>query len=134
MKSLTLCLGIVVFASCSTSCSSGPGSCTGDLSEVGQDCPRTFDGTEANLPACRNQMGGLSDSVWSCQDLIALSLIEGFTGGIICYYDATSHELVGATWGSDISMYCDGSSLTLNAGRTNQMCLENAPLLTRSCP
>lgn len=111
------------------------GKCIGDLATVGAGCPAMFDGTEANLPACR----GISDisarqrqSVWHCQNLIILSDSDGFVVGI-CYYDATSHALVGAQRGTDTPGFCGQTSLLIEAGRTNQMCLENAPTTERPC-
>ena len=77
------------------------GECVGDLATVGQGCAPMFDGTAANLPACRfdpsNTRG--RQQAWLCQDLIALLESDGFVGGI-CYYDATSHALVGAYRGA----------------------------------
>ena len=111
----------------------GSGKCVGDLATVGELCPPMFDGTEANLPVCRGHSNtGARQTVWRCQDLIIL--LDSFgLGGDICYYDATSHVLVGAEQGSDISVYCGQTSLTIEAGRTNPMCLENAPTFQRPC-
>ena len=110
------------------------GNCVGDLATVGQGCASMFDGTAANLPACRFDPGNTRgrQQVWLCQDLIALLESDGFVGGI-CYYDATSHALVGASQGSDIGTFCGQTSLTIEAGRTNVMCLENAPTTDRLC-
>ena len=108
--------------------------CIGDLATVGQGCAPMFDGTAATLPACRfdpsNTRG--RQQVWHCQDLIALLESDGFVGSI-CYYDATSHALVGASRGSDTGALCGQTSLTIEAGRTNVMCLENAPTTDRLC-
>ena len=109
------------------------GKCVGDLATVGASCAPMFDGTEANLPACRGfSSTGAQQSVWHCQDLIILMDSFGL-GGDICYYDATSHALVGAEQGSDIGVFCGQTSLTIEAGRTNPMCRENAPTTQRPC-
>lgn len=110
------------------------GKCVGDLATIGEGCPPTFDGSEANLPACDTRFINewAQQSVWHCQDLIIFQESNGFGGGV-CYYDATSHALVGAEWGSDIGVYCGQTSLTIEAGRTNSMCRENAPTTQRLC-
>ena len=109
------------------------GKCVGDLATVGLSCPPTFDGTEANLPECRGFSGtGAQQVVWHCQDLIILADSFGL-GGDICYYDATSHGLVGAEQFTDTPDYCGQTSFKIEAGRTNTMCRENAPTLQRPC-
>jgi hypothetical protein len=119
-----------------SACSGGGagGKCVGDFATVSEGCAPMFDGTAANLPPCQfgpDDTRG-RQTVWHCQDLIALLESDGFVGGI-CYYDATSHALVGASQGSDIGVFCGQTSLTIEAGRTNPMCLENAPTTDRSC-
>jgi hypothetical protein len=106
------------------------GKCVGDLATAGAGCPSMFDGTEANLPTCVAWTP--NRTVWQCQDLYVLQLGHGL-GGSVCYYDTTSHALVGAEEHSDIGVYCNQTSLSIEAGRTNGMCRENAPLFTRSC-
>ena len=106
------------------------GTCVGELASVGAACPATFDGTRANLPVCRTSLE--QQTVWQCQDLLMLLLSFGLSGDV-CFYDAASHVLVGALQGTDIDTYCNQTSLTIEAGRTNSMCRENAPLFTRSC-
>ncbi len=78
-----------------------------------------FDGTAANLPACRFHPSNTSgrQQVWHCQDLIAFLESDGFVGRI-CYYDATSHALVGALQGTDTPTFCGQTTLTIAAGRT----------------
>jgi hypothetical protein len=109
------------------------GKCVGDLATVGEGCAPMFDGADANLPQCgvASSMGG-QQTVWRCQDLIALMDSTGYVA-TTCYYDATSHALVGAEQGSDIGVYCGQTSLTIEAGRTDSMCRENAPTLQRPC-
>jgi hypothetical protein len=109
------------------------GKCVGELATVGEWCPSTFDGTEASLPECRGfSRTGAQQAVWHCQDLILLVDSYGL-GGDICYYDATSHVLVGAEQVSDYPAYCGQKSNSIEAGRTNPMCRENAPTTQRSC-
>jgi hypothetical protein len=108
------------------------GLCVGDLATVGQGCAPTFDGTEANLPACRRAGTFAQQTVWHCQDLIILMDSSGYTAST-CYYDAASHALVGAEEGSDVGVFCGQTSLMIRAGRTNSMCRENAPTTMRSC-
>jgi hypothetical protein len=107
------------------------GKCLGELATLGQECPATFDGTEASLPACTHPGFG-NVSVWACQDLFILMQSDGY-GGAVCYYDTTSHALVGAEWHSDIGVYCNQTSLSIEAGRTNPMCRENAPTIVKHC-
>ena len=57
---------------------------------------------------------------------------HGF-GATVCYYDATSHALVGAEQATDANVYCGLTSFTMEAGRTNPMCRENAPTIDRDC-
>jgi len=129
----------VVLASCSEGALQpdggglGPdsGRCVGDFATLSATCPPTFDGSEADLPACDSR-ASLEQLVWRCQDLIALMASSGFAASI-CYYDATSHALVGAENGSDFPAYCGQTSTAIEAGRTNPMCRENAPTLQRSC-
>jgi hypothetical protein len=106
------------------------GTCVGDFAAVSQGCAPMFDGTAASLPACR--FNSNRQTVWRCQDLILLLESDGF-GGLSCTYDATSHALVGAERTTDYSAYCGGTSPTIEAGRTNPMCRENAPTTDRAC-
>jgi hypothetical protein len=108
------------------------GKCVGDLANIGAGCPRTFDGSAANLPACLSAGPAAQQTVWRCQDLIVFMDSDGHVAST-CYYDATSHALVGAEKGSDAGSYCGQTSLTIEAGRTNSMCRENAPTLQRPC-
>ena len=129
----------VVLASCSGSAlqpdggglNPDAGKCVGDFATIGQSCPSMF-GTEANLPACRFLNVDAQQAVWHCQDLIILYDSHGL-GGFVCYYDATSHVLVGAEQGTDYPAYCGQRSFSIEAGRTNPMCRENAPAAQRSC-
>ncbi len=109
------------------------GKCVGDLATVGAQCPPMFDGSEANLPGCRGFSGtGAQQAVWHCQDLIILMDSYGLSADI-CYYDATSHALVGAEQSGEVGAFCGQTSLRIEAGRTNSMCRENAPTLQRPC-
>jgi hypothetical protein len=91
---------------------------------VGAACPVSFDGTEANLPAC--PPGDSSISARQCGDLVELEL-GNFAGGVQCAYDARTHALVGAMIYSDVNDYCDGDSFTKMAGRVPEMSCSAIP-------
>ena len=120
-------LGLVlVLASLGASCNRD---CRGSLREVGADCPATFDGTEAQLPACPSVF---VMSARRCGDLIELEL--GNLSGTQCAYDAKTHALVGAMIYTDINVYCDGDSYTKFAGRVPDMSCSNVPFtVTKTC-
>lgn len=83
----------------------GADRCTGSLDDLGGRCPASFDGSPTGLPAC----AGLSQAVKLCGNVIGLVLDGGFTA-LTCYYDATSHLLVGALEVSDTTEFCGGTS------------------------
>jgi len=85
--------------------------CRGDLGEVGVGCPALFDGAPGNVPSC-TQVG--VQQVWTCGDVVALSLGVG-AHGVDCYYDSSSHSLVGAMAFNDTNTLC-GDSFTQGAG------------------
>jgi hypothetical protein len=70
--------------------------------------------------------------MWRCQDLFMVAQGGGF-GGAVCYYDTTSNALVGVEGHSDIAAFCNETSLSIEAGRTNPMCRENAPAIVKEC-
>jgi hypothetical protein len=111
---------VAVLLSCSDSDPGATNMCTGTLASVGEHCPATYDGTEANLPACPapGDVGfPVADrTVWQCQDLIILQYGSGFAA-LVCSYDTTSHALVGAERGDDTP--CDPQHFSVQAGRTN---------------
>jgi len=101
--------------------------CEGDLDVVGAGCQASFDGTEAGLPACT--ASGVAQSAQRCGDLFALSHSD--YAGITCYYDVSSHELVGARELADAAVLC-GDSTTKDAGRTpSGSC---STIAQRTCP
>jgi hypothetical protein len=105
----------------------------GELATVGEHCPATYDGTEANVPMCPTAFVGFpvyDRVVWQCQDLSVLQFWSGF-GALVCYYDTVSRALVGAEIHGDTS--CDGTLRGIEAGRINSMCRENAPLFSGKC-
>jgi hypothetical protein len=92
-----------------------------------------YDGSEANVPACPAASAGFpiqDRTVWQCQDLTVLQFWSGFAA-LVCYYDTTSHALVGAEIGDDTP--CDDTGRGIEAGRINSMCRENAPLFSGKC-
>ena len=70
-----------------------------------------FDGAPENVPACA-QSG--VQQVWTCDDVIALSLGAG-AHSVDCYYGSSSHLLVGALAVNDTNTLC-GNSFTRSAG------------------
>ena len=120
-------LALTVAAVAGAGCSSQR--CEEDLAYVGGGCPRTFDGTEAQLPAC----GTLPAIVTArrCRDVISIEYTGNFTT-IGCYYDASSHELIGAVEGSTSLSYCNGTSDHIYAGDVAGACLTE-PLATKDC-
>ena len=111
-------------------CSDGKSDkCVGAFADVTRGCPRTFDGTLANLPPCEFYP---AQSVKTCGDLIVLTFEGGFTGAL-CFFDLSSHQLVGGEIFSDIGEFC-GTSLSQQAGRVpNSSCEATAPTLRKDC-
>jgi hypothetical protein len=85
--------------------------CRGELGDVGQNCPTMFDGAPENVPPCA-RLG--VQQVWTCEDVIALSLGAG-AFSVDCYYGSSSHLLVGAMAVNDTNTLC-GNSFTETAG------------------
>ena len=88
-----------------------PVECRGELGEVGQGCPTMFDGAPENVPPC-TRLG--VQQVWTCDDVIALSLGTG-AFSVDCYYGSSSHLLMGAMAVNDTNTLC-GNSFTRSAG------------------
>jgi len=87
--------------------------CTGALAQVGAGCPDTFDGKRESFPACPS--GSTTQMAYSCGDLIAFRNSDpNFT---ICFYDFTSHQLVGAYQHTQVESFC-GDQFSRIAGRT----------------
>jgi hypothetical protein len=108
--------------------SSSEQECEVALDALGAGCPATFDGTPAGLPACGQ--GPVTYRASQCGDLISLDKLGGYFSSY-CYYDATSHQLVGAMAQNDVPSYCDGTSFTATAGLTTSCTGE--PLATKDC-
>jgi hypothetical protein len=125
---LTVCawLAVVLLAG-----GCGKSKCEGTLQEMGAGCQASFDGTLAGFPACP-AVGGMTQEAWRCDDLLVLSN-SGY-GGLSCYYDATSHALVGAYAWNDTPSFC-GDSFNKSAGRTPPTsCAGTVDRVERSCP
>lgn len=88
-----------------------PVECRGELGEVGQLCPARFDGSPEDVPPC---LESGAQQVWSCDHVVALSLGVG-AHGVDCYYDSSTHSLVGAMAFQDTNTLC-GNSFTQSAG------------------
>jgi hypothetical protein len=103
--------------------------CEGNLAAVGAGCPDTFDGKLESFPTCSSDR--VIQSSWRCGDLIALSS-SGYAG-LSCYYDFSSHGLVGAYEWSDVPEFC-GDAFSEVAGRMPpQSCSHTDDLVERSC-
>ena len=96
--------------------STGPGAsdCFGSLAVVGPRCPATFDGTAAQLPKCQDLP--YVQSVYYCPAAVVVAQSGGYVGDN-CYYDPSSHVLVGADTFSDIPAFCNDTSHTQSAGQ-----------------
>ncbi len=110
-------------------CSSGGGRCETDLVQLTAGCPRTFDGTAAQIPACPAYT--VTYAVQLCGDLIRFRQI-GLAGGSSCYYDASSHQLVGAVVGTDVPAYAYCGGTEIFAGRVADSCTSE-PVATKDC-
>jgi len=87
--------------------------CTGPLVQVGAGCPDTFDGHRESFPACPSW--STTQIAYFCDNLIAFRNSDpNFT---ICYYDPTSHQLVGAYQHTQVESFC-GDQFSRIAGRT----------------
>jgi len=107
--------------------------CLGELGEIGQVCPSMFDGAPENVPPC-HEFG--QQQVWTCgDDVIALSLGVG-AHGVDCYYDSSTHSLVGAMAFNDTDTLC-GNSFTQSAGEVPTVACgfpTSTPAFYRWCP
>jgi hypothetical protein len=119
----------VLFLCALPAAASCSGVCEGSLADVTRGCPATFDGTAAALPDC--SFPPLVQSAWLCNDLIALSLSAGYASQS-CYYDSSTHALVGGRRYSDVGSMCAGSS-TSQAGRVSGATCAAGPAIFRNC-
>jgi hypothetical protein len=103
--------------------------CQVDLETFSTTCPQTFDGTSAALPACPED--AFTYTARACGDLLGLAISYLGTNGATCYYDASSHELVGAKAWTDVPTTC-GGTVTSYAGRTASSCAAE-PLAVKDC-
>src|SRR5262245_60763124 len=73
--------------------------CTGPFAELSAGCPASYDGTPTNLPPC---FASTYRYVFAqaCHGLIAV-IFSNMVTGQECFYDATTHELVGASLFTD---------------------------------
>jgi len=117
-------LAVCVSASCSSN------DCRGSLAEVGRGCPATFDGTEAELPACPLPAG--SQIVRNCDDGILITFSTGYVGQE-CFYDLATHALVGADIFSDTPSYCGGSFGKVAGRLPFSSCRSSVPALQSDC-
>jgi hypothetical protein len=111
--------------------SSGPTVCTGPMDEVSAGCAATYDGTQANLPACASNSSYVRAQ--TCGDDLLVVAIGNPIMGTECFYDTASHALVGATKFLDTNSFCAMSSSNQSAGRVSS-CGDTPFIATRSCP
>jgi len=106
--------------------------CEVDLEKYATTCPQTFDGTPAALPVCMDE--SLIYAARACGDLIGLVISYRGINGATCYYDASSHELVGAKSWTDVPTYCGDDGTSQYAGRTSSTCTSaSEQLATKDC-
>ena len=112
-------------------CSGGSGRCEGDLAQISTGCPQTFDGTAEQIPTC--PFYSVVFAVRLCGDLIGLSRRDpSGLAGSACYYDASSHALVGAVEGTDVPAYAYCGGTEIFAGRVADSCTSD-PIATKDC-
>lgn len=121
-------IALIAAAMALASCSSSD-KCEKDLDEVDGHCPRTFAGTMADLPVCSLPA---IQRVATCGNLIGLDLGNGGFGGTICYYDSSSHALVGASVSSDVTFACGDISEHGGSVPEDESCWRT-PSFTRDC-
>ena len=122
------CASLLSLVIVAQGCSDGP--CTGNFAQLSADCPQSFDGSPASFPACQPQLAYTYQSRLCGDDLIGFYKVS--TSGVGCFYDASSHQLVGARAGSDIPEFCGQSSNTISAGRVPDSCTSE-PIATKDC-
>jgi len=84
--------------------------CEGTLDEVAHfwfSCPSSFDGSAASLPTCLPGAKAEKQIVYLCGDTIELVLTDGYMG-VGCFYDSSTHQLVGAEELADAPLNCAG--------------------------
>jgi hypothetical protein len=109
---------------------SSPAPCTGPYDEVTAGCPAAYDGTQANLPACESNSACVLAQTCG-DDLVGVEIANPFMGHE-CFYDATTHALVGGLLFVDDGAYRGGSSATQSAGRVGT-CGDAPDFAKRSC-
>lgn len=91
--------------------------CIGPLSEVGQWCPKTYDGAVATMDRCS---GLYVARAGKCGAQLAY-VNESGTHGWMCFYDATTKALTGAVVSTDTPTYC-GDAFDRIAGTGDVSC------------
>lgn len=106
-------------------CSSESEGCRRPLEQSMGECPASFDGTEAALPRCSGLSGYEVQRVQRCAARLILRVSHGYSG-FSCYYDVTSHVLVGKSWGNDLGQSC-------SSGEIGGVCDPALTILERDC-
>lgn len=116
-------VGLLIFVAAASGCSES-NQCRGELDDVGATCPATYDGTVDGLPDCPGTFR--LQRAFRCGDLVAL--VRG--GGFECYYDMSSHQLVGAM--RESGYFCGDASSDITAGHVATSC-EVEPFALGAC-
>jgi hypothetical protein len=105
--------------------------CRASIDEVGQRCPPTFDGASENLPVCTYPG---QQQIWICASVIALNLGSG-AYSVDCYYDMSSHVLLGAMDVNDTDTFCGNSFIKVAGDIPESACRFPVamPTFYRSC-
>jgi hypothetical protein len=83
-----------------------------DAAALGAQCAPTLDEALCSALQCTAPM---NNAVSSCANTVALTI--GWLGGSLCYYDKSSHLLIGKGVYSDIPDYCNRTDSRSFAGR-----------------
>lgn len=130
-----MALGLsVVIAATAAACGAGERKeCRGELADIGPGCRPTFDVASDDLPLCDGYpRWSYTIAALSCGDLVYVGNYLSLSGGGGCYYDAVTHQLVGASSGSDVAQFCGNTSNTIVAGKVSRDCAAD-PIATRDC-
>jgi hypothetical protein len=118
--------GLGLVPACS---SSGPSTCTQPLSAFASDCSPTYGAALACNQPDGAPFGGKWAAFWGpCGSF--LTVRRDGIGSFDCFYDPSSHDLVGVVVTSDAPV-CGGPSRILQAGQVDLSC---AASLTTSPP
>lgn len=129
MSALARVLLLAGLAAAAPSCGFTIGPCELPAQDIGGGCPKSFDGTEADLPRCDAKQGVVAAR--SCGALIELTA-GAFLPGRSCVYDVDTHRLVGARISPEVITAC--GLVEQKWGRqVDPACRDAPPTVTRDC-